>query len=38
MTTLWQREAPKPSLLGLIILLLSVLVMPMLARAKRRVA
>jgi divalent metal cation (Fe/Co/Zn/Cd) transporter len=38
LTTLWQREAPDPSVPGLIILLLSVLVMPVLARAKRRVA
>jgi divalent metal cation (Fe/Co/Zn/Cd) transporter len=37
-TTLWQREAPRPSLLGLIILALSALVMPVLARAKRNVA
>ena len=37
-TTLWRREAPDPSLIGLAILVLSVLVMPLLARAKRRVA
>jgi divalent metal cation (Fe/Co/Zn/Cd) transporter len=36
--TLWQREAPDPSIPGLIILGLSILVMPVLARAKRRVA
>ena len=37
-TTLWQREAPEPSIVGLIILVMSVLVMPVLAGAKRRVA
>jgi divalent metal cation (Fe/Co/Zn/Cd) transporter len=37
-TTLWQREAPDASRAGLIILTLSGLVMPVLARAKRRVA
>jgi divalent metal cation (Fe/Co/Zn/Cd) transporter len=37
-TTLWQREAPEASPVGLVILVLSVLVMPVLARAKRRVA
>jgi divalent metal cation (Fe/Co/Zn/Cd) transporter len=36
-TTLWAREAPDTSPVGLVILLLSVLVMPILARAKRRV-
>ena len=36
--TLWQREAPEPSVVGLGILLLSAFVMPVLARAKRRVA
>jgi divalent metal cation (Fe/Co/Zn/Cd) transporter len=36
--TLSQREAPDPSLVGLIILVMSVLVMLVLARAKRRVA
>jgi divalent metal cation (Fe/Co/Zn/Cd) transporter len=36
--TLWQREAPRPSVVGLVILALSVVVMPVLARAKRRVA
>jgi divalent metal cation (Fe/Co/Zn/Cd) transporter len=37
-TTLRGREAPEASTVGLMILLLSVLVMPILARAKRRVA
>jgi divalent metal cation (Fe/Co/Zn/Cd) transporter len=37
-TTLYQREVPGPSIPGLIILALSVLVMPVLARAKRRIA
>lgn len=37
-TTLWRREAPEPSTVGLIVLVLSVVVMPILARAKRRVA
>ena len=37
-TTLWQREAPEPSVVGLGILVLSAFVMPVLARAKRRVA
>ena len=36
--TLWLRERPERSLLGMAILVLSVVVMPMLARAKRRVA
>jgi divalent metal cation (Fe/Co/Zn/Cd) transporter len=36
--TLWQREAPDPSIVGLGILVLSAFVMPVLARAKRRVA
>jgi divalent metal cation (Fe/Co/Zn/Cd) transporter len=36
--TLWRREPPDPSIPGLIILSLSVLVMPLLAGAKRRVA
>ena len=35
---LWNREAPDESMLGLIILTLSVVIMPVLARAKRRVA
>jgi divalent metal cation (Fe/Co/Zn/Cd) transporter len=38
LTTLWRREAPDPSVVGLAVLLLSVVVMPLLARAKRRVA
>jgi divalent metal cation (Fe/Co/Zn/Cd) transporter len=37
-TTLWQREAPEASPVGLIILALSVLIMPVIARASRRVA
>jgi divalent metal cation (Fe/Co/Zn/Cd) transporter len=37
-TTLWQRKAPDPSIVGLGILALSAFVMPVLARAKRRVA
>ena len=37
-TTLWGREAPEPSTVGLVVLALSVVVMPILARAKRRVA
>ncbi len=36
--TLWQREAPDSSLVGLGILVLSAFVMPVLARAKRQVA
>ena len=36
-TTLVAREAPETSAVGLVILVLSVLVMPILARAKRRV-
>lgn len=35
---LWRREAPERSALGLAVLALSVVVMPLLARAKRRVA
>jgi divalent metal cation (Fe/Co/Zn/Cd) transporter len=35
---LWRREAPDKSTLGVAILALSVVVMPLLARAKRRVA
>jgi divalent metal cation (Fe/Co/Zn/Cd) transporter len=35
---LWTREAPERSPLGVAVLLLSVVVMPLLARAKRRVA
>ena len=37
-TALWSREQPERSIVGLIILALSVVVMPALARAKRRVA
>jgi divalent metal cation (Fe/Co/Zn/Cd) transporter len=37
-TTLWQREAPEASPVGLFILVLSILIMPALARASRRVA
>jgi divalent metal cation (Fe/Co/Zn/Cd) transporter len=36
--TLWTRDAPAPSLPGVVVLALSVVVMPLLARAKRRVA
>jgi divalent metal cation (Fe/Co/Zn/Cd) transporter len=36
--SLWRRERPDPSRLGVVILALSVVVMPLLARAKRRVA
>jgi divalent metal cation (Fe/Co/Zn/Cd) transporter len=35
---LWHREQPRRSVVGMVILALSVLVMPLLARAKRRVA
>lgn len=35
---LWTREAPARSIVGVVILALSVLVMPLLARAKKRVA
>jgi divalent metal cation (Fe/Co/Zn/Cd) transporter len=37
-TTLWHREAPEASLVGLVILVLSVLIMPLIARASGRVA
>src|SRR2546423_2830493 len=37
-TTLWLRERPDRSIVGIVILSLSVIVMPLLARAKRRVA
>lgn len=37
-TTLWQREHPERSTVGVVILTLSVIVMPVLARAKRKVA
>jgi divalent metal cation (Fe/Co/Zn/Cd) transporter len=36
--TLWEREAPEASLVGLSILILSVAVMPLIARASRKVA
>lgn len=36
--TLWLREAPNASVPGIVILVLSVLIMPVLARAKRSVA
>ena len=37
-TSLWRREQPQRSILGLVVLGVSVVVMPVLARAKRRVA
>jgi divalent metal cation (Fe/Co/Zn/Cd) transporter len=37
-TSLWHRERPERTVLGIAILSLSVVVMPLLARAKRRVA
>lgn len=37
-STLWQRNAPDASAIGLSILLLSVIVMPLIARASRKVA
>ena len=37
-TTLWQREAPEASPVGLVILGLSVVIMPLIARASRQVA
>jgi divalent metal cation (Fe/Co/Zn/Cd) transporter len=37
-TTLWQREAPEASPIGLVILVLSVLIMPVIAHASRKVA
>jgi len=37
-TSLWRREPPDRSVVGVLILALSVVVMPLLARAKRRVA
>jgi divalent metal cation (Fe/Co/Zn/Cd) transporter len=36
--TLWRRERPEPTIVGIAILALSVVGMPLLARAKRRVA
>jgi divalent metal cation (Fe/Co/Zn/Cd) transporter len=37
-TTLWQRRAPERSLVGIVMLALSMAVMPLLARSKRSVA
>jgi divalent metal cation (Fe/Co/Zn/Cd) transporter len=37
-STLWLREAPERSLPGIVLAVLSLAVMPLLARAKRRVA
>lgn len=37
-TSLWQRQAPERSTAGIVILMLSLVVMPLLARAKQRVA
>jgi divalent metal cation (Fe/Co/Zn/Cd) transporter len=37
-TTLWQREAPEASPVGLAILILSVILMPLIAHASRKVA
>lgn len=37
-TTLWRRDRPEPSAIGIAMLALSVVVMPLLARGKRRVA
>jgi divalent metal cation (Fe/Co/Zn/Cd) transporter len=37
-STLWKREAPDSSLFGIVVLALSVIVMPVLARSKKRVA
>jgi len=37
-TTLWHRELPEASPVGLAILLLSVLIMPLIAHASRKVA
>jgi divalent metal cation (Fe/Co/Zn/Cd) transporter len=36
--TLWLRERPDASRIGIVVLILSVIIMPLLARAKRRVA
>ena len=36
--TLWRREHPRPTVTGLVLLFLSVIVMPLLARLKKRVA
>lgn len=37
-TTLWRREHPQRSVAGIVVLVLSVVIMPLLARAKRHVA
>ena len=37
-STLWKREAPDRSLFGIVVFALSVIVMPVLARSKKRVA
>jgi divalent metal cation (Fe/Co/Zn/Cd) transporter len=37
-TSLWQREAPEKSMVGIVLAAVSLLVMPLLARAKRVVA
>ena len=37
-TALWERERPDKSLFGIVVLVLSIIVMPLLARAKSRVA
>lgn len=37
-TSLWRHEQPRPSTLGIVVLAASVVVMPVLARAKRRMA
>lgn len=37
-TDLWLRQAPEASLIGIVIAIVSLIVMPVLARAKRRVA
>ena len=37
-SALWHRDRPDPSIVGMVILAASVVIMPMLARAKRRVA
>jgi divalent metal cation (Fe/Co/Zn/Cd) transporter len=37
-TTMWERDAPDPSVVGLVVLVMSVIVMPVLAGAKRRIA
>jgi divalent metal cation (Fe/Co/Zn/Cd) transporter len=36
--SLWRREGPEASQVGLVILILSVLIMPVIARASRKVA